>query len=408
MKSFSVVKKLFPLTGVNPGKSEKAMSDQDSGNKTESATPKRLRDARKKGDVAKSRDLSNTLLLGYMVLFLWFGGQQIATGLLSFTDNVLITAASSGEVEVLKSGARAVDLLISVSVKCFLSLIVVALLIEFVQTGPIFALDKVKPKHLNINLVSGIKRIFSLNSLVELIKSVVKTLAIVSISLIVAYNTLEVATNLSGLGTEHLAQTMKFQTGKLFGATFLLFTLIALADLAYQKHAFAKKMKMSLEEIKREHKNDEGDPQIKAQRQQLSREWAMEGATSCAGNATVLLVNPTHIAIALEYDKETTPAPTVTATGVDDVALAMREAARAANVPVLKNIDLARSLLKQTKSGDVVPRELFGIIAEVVVWAESVSAQLNGTNSHSDNTKAETTPAVPREDLTAYPGYCFK
>ena len=114
MKSFSVVKKLFPLTGVNPGKSEKAMSDQDSGNKTESATPKRLRDARKKGDVAKSRDLSNTLLLGYMVLFLWFGGQQIATGLLSFTDNVLITAASSGEVEVLKSGARAVDLLISV------------------------------------------------------------------------------------------------------------------------------------------------------------------------------------------------------------------------------------------------------------------------------------------------------
>ena len=75
---------------------------------------------------------------------------------------------------------------------------------------------------------------------------------------------------------------------------------------------------------------------------------------------------------------------------------------------MLKNIDLARALLKQTKSGDVVPRELFGIIAEVVVWAESVSAQFNGTNSHSDNTKAETTPAVPGEDLTAYPGYCFK
>ena len=378
------------------------MSNESQGNKTEQATPKRLRDARKKGDVAKSRDISNTLLLGFFLLLFWFTGQEIGSQIISFTSEVLQTAAGRSDAGAMRLGAQGVDLMLSVSVKIFLPLLVAALLIEFIQTGPIFALDKVKPKLSNISMATGFKRIFSVNSIVELIKAVIKAVAIFVICIFISMHVLRELPNLIWFQSEHLAVMMKSQTDILFGAAFVFFSLLAVMDLCYQKYNYAVKMKMSVDEVKREHKNSEGDPQIKGQRQQLSREWAMEGAAANTRNATVLVVNPTHIAVALSYDEDHAPAPTVIATGTDKVALAMREAARQAKVPVLKNIQVARALHAQTKSGDIVPREMFSVIAEVIVWSQSISARLHGKADDHNGEEPELSTVVPGEDLTVY------
>jgi type III secretion protein U len=167
-------------------------------------------------------------------------------------------------------------------------------------------------------------------------------------------------------------------------------------------------MRMSMRDIKQEMKESEGDPYVKMQRRRTQREWSQQSAQQAARTASVLVVNPTHVAIAIDYDRETTPVPIVAAKGEDLVALAMREAAQEAGVPVVRNIPLARSLLAQAEEGDVVPQDLFEIIAEVILWAREVRAEVDTQRrEHEEGAPApEPRPrriATPGEDLTRYP-----
>ena len=214
---------------------------------------------------------------------------------------------------------------------------------------------------------------FSLDSVFELGKSLVKFLVIFLIGIYTALSLLPSLMNLPLADPLTLAALLHLQMKTLFGWTVGIFVAIALIDLSYQKYAFAEKMKMSMEDIKREQKNSDGDPKTKAQRQALAREWATGGTCQAAREARVLVVNPTHVAIALGYDEAAMPVPTVTARGEGDVALAMRAAARDVGVPILRNVPLARRLLAETEVGDLVPRELFTIVAQVIMWAESES-----------------------------------
>jgi len=193
-----------------------------------------------------------------------------------------------------------------------------------------------------------------------------------------------------------LAVLLQSHTVMLFGWTMGVFVFIAILDFAYQSHSHEKKLMMSIRDLKDEYKNNEGDPHIKGQRQQLAREWAQEGAVNSASDASVLVVNPTHVAIALIYDKDQTPVPVVAARGVGDTALAMRRAAVASGVPVLRNIPLARQLLRDTENGDIVPRELFDIIAEVILWASANKE----TADHPPTGDAQSRPQPPGEDLS--------
>jgi len=162
---------------------------------------------------------------------------------------------------------------------------------------------------------------------------------------------------------------------------------------------------MSMRDIKQEMKESEGDPYIKAQRRQLAQQLAQQNATNAARNANVLVVNPTHIAIAIDYDRETCPVPTIAAKGEDHVARAMRRAAEEAGVPIVRNIPLARDLLARAEIGEIVPSELFDIIAEVILWArearEVVQAQRDAGLGQSAALPVRRI-AAPGEDLTQY------
>jgi len=162
---------------------------------------------------------------------------------------------------------------------------------------------------------------------------------------------------------------------------------------------------MSMRDIKQEMKESEGDPYIKGHRRQMAQEMAQRGATQSARNANVLVVNPTHIAIAIDYDRETCPVPTIAAKGEDHVALAMRQAAEEAGVPIVRNIPLARDMLARAEIGEVVPSDLFDIIAEVILWAREVREQVQAQREAGPGQHVALPArriAAPGEDLTHY------
>jgi len=162
-----------------------------------------------------------------------------------------------------------------------------------------------------------------------------------------------------------------------------------------------------MRDIRQEHKDSEGDPMMKGQRTQLHKEWSQQGATQAAADATVLLVNPTHIAIAISYDKETTPIPLVLAKGEHDTARAMRDAANQAHVPVLRNELLARTLLADVDEGDFIPRELFDVVAGVILWATQTRSMITQQQHGPPDSDMPPPSEPPGEDLTSYPNGVF-
>ena len=154
-------------------------------------------------------------------------------------------------------------------------------------------------------------------------------------------------------------------------------------------------------------KESEGDPYIKQHRRQAAQEWQQRNSAQAARNANVLVVNPTHVAIAIDYDRETSPVPTIAAKGEDHVARAMREAAEEAGVPIVRNVPLARDLLARAEVGEIIPADLFEVIAEVILWAREVRDEVDALRAENPVDVPDTPPrrriAAPGEDLTRYP-----
>jgi type III secretion YscU/HrpY family protein len=384
------------------------MADEDSGSKTEKPTPKKLQDARKKGDISKSKDLTSTVgllvILALAAIALpWLGEQLAALARASF--DVMHEPFANA---VPRLGWQALLTLMMVVAAVAVPVALVGALVEFIQAGPVMTTEKFKPKAENLNPARGIKRMFSMDNLIELVKSICKT-AIVAV---IAWKAMKsVLPNLPSLVNgkpQEVGSAYWHTSWTMLTWAVGAFVLVSAADLAWQRYSYTKKMRMSMRDIRREMKDAEGDPHMKHQRKQLQHEWAQQGANQAAGNALVLVVNPTHVAIAIDYDRESCPIPIVAAKGEDDDALAMRQVAREAGVPVLGNIELARRLLADAETGDVVPSELFDIIAAVVLWAQDVRhelARLRDEQTDTDTgeqkkTRPRRTP--PGEDLTDY------
>lgn len=376
----------------------------DSGDKTEKATPKRLRDARKRGDVPKSKDVTNTLGLAFtLALFALVFGYGI-TRLASLLTHAISITDQPFEIALKGLATDAFEVLLALSAIVLLPIAAFGMLVEFLQSGPIFALDKVKPKLENLSPVSGVQRMFSMDNFVEVLKSIGKTaILFVILWFVVSFAFSELAW-LPASESGVLVDAVRVLLIRLFGWTLGIFLLIMALDAAYQQHSFAKKMRMSIRDIRQEGKDSEGDPMVKGQRRQMHKEFAEESASDAARSATVLVVNPTHVAVAILYDKDTQPVPIVTAKAQDAVALAMRDAAAERHVPVVRNERLARTLLADVDEGDIIPRGMFDVVAEVILWATRTRALID---HHSDAALAMTTAEppgpAPGEDLTDYP-----
>lgn len=375
------------------------MADKnDSGDKTEQPTAKKLQDARKKGQVPKSRDLTSTVeLLAWMgVLVLGLG---YATGLLVH----LMNEALAGFVQPFSLsapalGTRAWDTFLWLCALTLLPAAAVGIVTEFLQAGPVFSGEKLKPKAENLNPVEGIKRMFTMDNLIEVLKSLAKTALLLAIGWLVLRAALPSMGHLFNApgGVAPLGALLEQLTRQTLLWTLVTFVLVAVLDTAYQRYSFTKKMRMSMRDIKQETKEAEGDPYVKQHRQQAHQEWSQRNAQQAARQANVLVVNPTHVAIAIDFDRDTCPVPTIAAKGEDHVARAMREAAEEAGVPIVRNVPLARDLLARGEVGELVPADLFDIIAEVVLWAREVREDMQGA-------AADPRPRVtPGEDLSRY------
>ncbi|HEY8881044.1 MAG TPA: EscU/YscU/HrcU family type III secretion system export apparatus switch protein [Roseateles sp.] len=390
----------------------------DSGDKTEQPTQKRLQDARKKGDVPKGKELTSTATL---LVWLVMGAlcMQLACERIAALCEGLFARVNAGWREegfahvAALLGWQSVELAALLVGLLVIPVAALGTLVEFLQAGPVLAFEKVAPKMEHLNPAEGIKRMFSLDNLVELLKGILKTALLFGIGWAVARTLLpdamrlatssdRPAQHLGGLIWEGTVKSLAWTVGVFFGVAFL--------DTLWTRHRFTKKMRMSMRDIKQEMKESEGDPHLKQQRKQAHAEWSQRNQQAAARGANALVVNPTHVAIAIDFEPGRCPVPTVSAKGEDHVARAMREAAEEAGVPIVRNVPLARELLARCEEGEVIPPDLFDVLAEVIVWAEGVREQLKWEAAQADPHRRDEVPAAPPrtrpapgEDLTRHP-----
>lgn len=349
----------------------------EGGDKTEKATPKKLDDARKEGRVARSSDLINgfMLLLMFFVLKL-FGGIMANLFLNSFVKYYNKASDISMEVFDVKQAVNlsneiVIDIVIA-SLPVLIGSFVVALVGNIVQVGWKVTGKPLKPKLDRLNPIGGFKRMFSQEKVVELIKSILKVLAIA----LVAYNEVKDRWKfiLNLYDFEFMQAVLNiFDIVLDVGIKIsVIFVIIGLADFGYQKWKHLHDLRMSKQEVKDEMKQSEGDPQIKGQIRQKMREGARRRMMQDLPKADVVITNPTHFAVAVKYDKETAEAPYVLAKGADYVAANIKEIAKQNNIEIVENKPLARMLYYNVEIGDQIPPELYQMVAEVLAYVYSV------------------------------------
>lgn len=349
----------------------------EGGDKTEKATPKKLDDARKEGRVARSSDLINgfMLLLMFFVLKL-FGGIMANLFLDSFVKYYNKASDISMEVFDVKQAVNlsneiVIDIVIA-SLPVLIGSFVVALVGNIVQVGWKVTGKPLKPKLDRLNPIGGFKRMFSQEKVVELIRSILKVLAIA----LVAYNEVKDRWKfiLNLYDFEFMQAVLNiFDIVLDVGIKIsVIFVIIGLADFGYQKWKHLHDLRMSKQEVKDEMKQSEGDPQIKGQIRQKMREGARRRMMQDLPKADVVITNPTHFAVAVKYDKETAEAPYVLAKGADYVAANIKEIAKQNNIEIVENKPLARMLYYNVEIGDQIPPELYQMVAEVLAYVYSV------------------------------------
>lgn len=341
------------------------MSEKDG--KTEKATPKKLRDARKKGELAKSQELSSSITFAIFALV----GVTLVTYTLEnaypFLIRMLTIPKSVDTIQndLNQIGLQAI-LYFFIFVGPFLLVgFVGAYLANVMQVGLLFSKEALKPKLSRLNPVSGLKNMFSTTALFNLAKNLAKLGLLLWVALSSAEEAGYYALNAGRVGTEKLfflmLEIIKSVSANLAG---LLFVLGA-ADFAYQKYSFQKKMRMSKQEIKDEYKEMEGDPQVKSQRKQKYRQLT-RGMVKDVDTAKVVITNPTHLAIAIRYDRSKDDVPIVVAKGADHMAAIIRERAKDHDVPIMENKPIARALYQTVDAGQSVPTDMYQAIAEIL------------------------------------------
>lgn len=346
--------------------------------KTEKATPKKQQDTRKKGQVPKSNDVTAAIMILGIFLFLWFSGSFIIERLLNIVrmsyQEFLTWELTEKNIEIMfitlaKEGAIA---LAPIMVIAF----VFAIVGNIMQVGFLFTGEQMKFDLKKLDPIKGVKRIFSVKALVELAKSLLKISFISSVVAGIIWNNKDEVLFLSqkpvGQSATYIGDTL-ILVGLAVGATLLVLSVL---DYIYQKFDHNKQIRMTKKEIRDEHKNIEGDPQIKGKIKQKQREMSQRRMMDAVPTADVIITNPTHYAVALKYDKSKAQAPIVVAMGVDNVAQKIKQIAKAHNVVQVENRPLARGLYAQSEIGRVIPEDFFQAVAEVLAYVYKINNQI--------------------------------
>ena len=343
--------------------------------KTEKATPKKLKDARKKGQVAKAQDFPAAFTFVVSIAATLAMISYLFEQMASFFLMILKEVPNVGEGFDNQAGRYfyvALQVILNTSLPIMGLVCIVGVLVSFLVVGPVFSFEAMKFDLKKLNPIEGIKQKFKLKTLVELLKSIFKiTGAAIIIYLIIRNKLSEIVSTvmMPVLGSAMVVNDFLVSAAIQVG---LFFLFIALFDLAFQKKNFAKEMMMEKFEIKQEYKDTEGDPMIKGKRKELAREIAYQEGPSAARRARAIITNPTHIAVALKYNPLEEPAPIILTMGVGVIAEEIIKIGIENRVPIMRNVDLARALYTKGKISDYIPEDLYGAVAEIIKWIESL------------------------------------
>ncbi|MEZ5359879.1 MAG: flagellar biosynthesis protein FlhB [Candidatus Zixiibacteriota bacterium] len=353
------------------------MADKPAQEKTEKATPRKLRKAREEGQVARSMDLNSVIIVCFGFITIYFLAPVIyenLSGLLRYTFmNAPSMVMTPERFHMIVSDQMMTYAKIAGPI--ILVIAIFAFGINVSQTGFLVSFKAIQPKFDKLDVVKGLGRLLSKRSIVTLIRDLIKTVIIA----IIAYNTIagwmpEIIT----IGTKATGQFMSV-LGKLslvlaIKICVVLFVL-AMFDFAYQKWEFANDQKMTKQEIREEMKDTEGNPQLKGRIRQVQREMAQRRMMQEIPQADVVVTNPTHIAVALKYDSDKMAAPMVVAKGQRLMAEKIKSIAKEHGVPIVENKPLARSLFKLVDIGQYIPSDLYRAVAEVLAYIYQLKRQ---------------------------------
>ena len=352
--------------------------EQDDTSKTEDPTPKKLEEARKKGQVPISREINNWVMLTAGTLVILAMGPAMMrdmTGLLQTYIGMSHTfpempggmqfAVTQGLLETLKTMALPL-----------LFLLAAAFVGPFIQVGPLFAPEIITPDLSKISPSKGFSRLFSLKSILEFVKGILKIGIVGSVGVIILKPYFGGIEHMVGLPVPAALDETKIIVTKLLIGMLVILFIVSVLDLLYQRHEHMTKMRMSKQELKDEYRQSEGDPQVKAKLRQLRQQKAQQRMMQAVPTADVVITNPTHYSVALKYDPEMNEAPIVVAKGINEVAMRIRETAREHNVIILPNPPLARVLFDTVEVEEAVPAEHYKAVAEVISYVFKLKGKL--------------------------------
>ena len=350
--------------------------DGPGGEKTEPATAKKLRDAREEGQVAKSKELTSAfdLIALFIVLrvFISFVGTRMMSGFYEFYSKIPEVVRDSGRGFSANTATvffrEAMVNMLWIVAPFFIAGVIVALFVNIIQVGWKPTAKPMKPKGSKFNPINGFKRIFSKDSLFELLKSIVKIVLIVYVAYTAIrdyQNTLFFLYDMALMQVILLVGEVIISAGLRISIVYLV---IGLGDYAYQKHKFKEEMKMTKQEVKDEFKNTEGNPEIKGRQRSKMREASQRRMMNALPTADVVITNPTHLSVAVKYDAEVHKAPIVIAKGADYLAMQIRERAKEYHIEIVENKPLARMLYANVDIGEEIPPELYQAVAEVLAF----------------------------------------
>ncbi|MGP5322957.1 flagellar type III secretion system protein FlhB [Halomonas profundus] len=348
------------------------MADNDSDQeKTEEATPRRKEKAREEGQVARSRELNTFLLLLGGVIGLYSMGNMLYDQLGAVMEQAFLFERRQA-MESTPMLVNALDLgqrTLFAMMPLFLLLAIIALVAPGLMGGWLISGKSMQPKFSKLNPIKGVKRIFSTQALIELAKAIAKSFLVGGVAATFLYFNIGKFMALMDQPIQQALTNALSMAAQAAGLMVLVLIVVILIDVPFQLWDNAKKLRMSQEEIKREHKESEGDPHVKARIRQQQQAMARGRMMSKVPEADVIITNPTHYAIALTYQEGSMGAPRLVAKGADAVAARIREIAEEAGVPRLQAAPLARALYHHVDLDAEVPAELYTAVAEVMAWA---------------------------------------
>lgn len=348
----------------------------DSYDKTEDPTSKRLSDARGKGQLARSRELSTTLVLIVSSLMLLLFGGFIAEALFKITGRVFTLSRDEtyDTTHMFSAWGEALSI-VSIPVLSYMVVVMIAGIYGSIALGGYnFTWYSAKPRFTKLNPINGFKRMFGINGLVELLKAIAKFFVISTMAFIALSMFQDEALHLD----QEIFPLNIFHALDMIEWAFFLLTLgmipIALFDVPYQSYKHNEEMKMTKQEVKDERKNSEGDPQVKGRIRRLQYQAAARRMMQEVPKADVVVTNPTHYSVALKYDASGNRAPVVIAKGADELAMHIRKIATAHDVPLLPTPMLTRAIYYTTEVDEEIPHKLFMAVAQVLAYVFQLKA----------------------------------